>query len=81
MRHDRIVNVFPHNALILLLDGGFSPQGVDAVHSHGHAEDGVRLPALQPQLLHHSPHHITAALRTRYTLRQRKHQQKPDDVL
>ena len=62
--------VFSHSALILLLDGGSSPQGVDTIHCHGHAEVWLRLPALQPQLLHHRPHHITAALHTSDSLRQ-----------
>lgn len=61
---------FSHSALILLLDGGSSPQGVDTIHCHGHAEVWLWLPALQPQLLYHCPHHITAALHTSDTLRQ-----------
>ena len=38
MKCDRIVLVFPYWTLILLLDGGSSPQAVDTVNSHGHAE-------------------------------------------
>lgn len=68
MRCDMIVNVFPHRALILLPDGGSSPQGVDAVNSQSQAEVWLRLPALRPQLLHHGSHHVTAALHARYSL-------------
>lgn len=38
MRHDRIVNMFSHSAPVLLHDVGFSPQGVDTIHSHSQAE-------------------------------------------
>lgn len=68
VRNYRYVNVFSHSALILLSDGGSSPQGIDTVHRHCQAKVWPRLPTLQPQLLHHRPNHITAALHTRYTL-------------
>lgn len=72
----RSVTAFPHSALILFLDGGFSPEGVDTIHSHGQSEACIWLPALQSQLLHHRPHHVTAALHTGYTLQQMTTEQK-----
>lgn len=56
------MNVFTNGALVLLLEGGSPPQGVDPVHRHGQTKAGVGLPALQPELLHHRPHYVTAAL-------------------
>lgn len=62
----------PHKTLVLLLDGGSTPQSINAVYSHGEAEVGPWLPALQPQFLHHCTDHVTAALHTIDTLQQRR---------
>lgn len=73
-RHENLVNVFTNGALILLFEGGSPPQGVDTVHRHSQTKAGVGLSALQPELLHHGPHHIAAALHASNALQQIGHQ-------
>lgn len=59
---------FSYNALILLLDGALSPQTIDTIYGHSETEDGLWLSTLKPQFLYQRPHHVTAALHTRYAL-------------
>lgn len=68
----RVLPLGAHKTLVLLLDGGSTPQSVDAVYGHSQAELWLRLPALQPQLLHHGRDHVAAALHTIDALQQRR---------